>query len=289
MQSCMEVPDWDELRVVLAVSRAGTLSQAARLLGVDQSTVSRKLADLTARLGVALVERRDGRYVSTAAGRLALPRAARVEAELDSLVREVADADARSSGPIRLSAPPGLSVFLIAPRLAQFHARNPGIELLLSAETELANLSRREADVALRYGRSQQRELVVRRVARIPFTLYASAQYLRRRPRGATLLRPDDELILMHEESGAMAEATWHEGLGGRVRMRVRSPLALREAALAGAGIALLGGPVARHPSLRALPGAPVSMRDLFLVFHRALRTSARVRAVCAFAEACVG
>jgi DNA-binding transcriptional LysR family regulator len=285
---CMGQPHWDDLQVFLAVSRTGTLSSAARTLGVDQSTVSRRLAEMTARLGVALLERRDGRYVPTAAGRTALPRAVRVEDELDALAREVGQADARLSGSVHLSAPAGLGVVLIAPRLAQFHARHPGIDLVVSAETELANLSRREADVALRFARSQQGDLVVRRIARVPFTLYASAQYLKRRPREGATIRPDDELILMHEESGPLLEATWHEGLGGRLRMRVRNPLALREATIAGAGIALLGEYLARHPTLRALPGAEVTLRDLFLVFHRALRSSARVRAVCAFAEECV-
>lgn len=282
---------WDDLRYFLAVHRTGTLSAAARALGVNQSTVSRRLEALSRSFGAKLFERRDGRYLLSAAGRSALARAERIEQEVDTLVREIEHLDDRPEGSVRLSAPEGLGLAVIAPRLAAFHREHRGIELLLAAESPIVNLSRREADIALRFSRPEQRELVVRRAARVPFSLYASAEYLRRRPRtGDGPFAPGDEIVVLHEALADSPESVWMRAHAreARIRVRVRTTLALKVAITAGAGVGLLPVYLGNDPALRPLAQSPALTRDVFLLFHKDLRNTARVRIVSRFVTECL-
>jgi DNA-binding transcriptional LysR family regulator len=281
---------WDDLRLLLEVARAGSCSAAALALGVSQPTVSRRLAALSRRLGTALTRREGGRLELSAAGRRVLPRVERMEREALALARDLDRLDERPGGAVRLTAPDGLGLGLLAPALPAFRRAHPEVDLLLVAEAQLVNLSRREADLAVRFVRPRQRELLVRKVADVPFALYASPAYLRDRPRGeGGGLGPDDDLVALHEALGAMPEAAWvraHAG-GARVRLRVRTTLALRAALTAGAGIGLLPDYLGEDPSLRPV-SRTVLTRPVYLVFHRGLRHLARVRAVAQFVVACL-
>jgi DNA-binding transcriptional LysR family regulator len=273
---------WDDLRLLLAVHRSGSLTAAARALGCSQPTLSRRMAALAKRHGTALFEPVGGRYVATAVGRSLAERAERLEREIHALASEMDHAGSRPEGSVRLSAPEGLGLALLAPRLAAFRREHPAVELLLVAESPVVNLSRREADVALRFVRPTQRELVIRRVATVPFGLYASARYLKEHPRAAD--GSPDDLVALHESMDEGPESVW---LRTRfpavpVRVRVRSTLAVQAAVLAGAGAGMLPDYLADLSSLRAL-GPPAVQRDLYLVFHRALRASERVRIVGRF------
>ena len=205
MHPCMET--WDDLRILLAVHRSGTLSAAARELGVNQSTVSRRVARLTKVFSATLLEARSGRYALTSAGLLALQRAEVVESEIHSLERQLDRLDDRPEGTVRLSTPDGLGSVVLAPRLTAFREEHPGIELLLAAESPVVNLVQREADVAVRVTRSTQRELLVRRIARIGFLPWATGEYLSRRD-GRRALREDDDLVV-HDSPGDSPETRW--------------------------------------------------------------------------------
>lgn len=278
---------WDDLRFLLAVCRAGTLTGAARALGCSQPTVSRRMAALAARHGGALFETLAGRYVPTAAGRSLAERAARIEEQIHALGAEVDHLGARPAEAVRLTAPEGFGLAVIAPRLDAFRREHPDIDLLLVAESQVVDLSRREADLALRFVRPAQHELVVRRVGTIPFGLYASARYLRDRP-AAAAGAPED-LIGLHETMDESPESRWLRAQhpGARIRVRVRTTLAVQAAILAGAGAGVLPDYLATDPALRPLAPAAVR-RDLYLVYHRALRTSPRIRVVGRFAAECV-
>src|SRR5689334_11977084 len=143
--------EWDDLRILLAVQRAGSLTAAAAALGCSQPTVSRRVAALARRYGTALLVGEGGRYVPSPAGRSVLERAERIEREVHAIAREVDRLDERPHGSVRLSAPEGVGLAVIAPRLAAFRREHPGLELLLVAESPVVNLSRREADLALRF------------------------------------------------------------------------------------------------------------------------------------------
>lgn len=282
---------WDDLRFFLSVVRTGSLSAAALELGCSQPTVSRRMAALSRRLGAALLRREGTRYSLTAAGARVAAHAESMDHELVALSREVDRLDERPQGSVRLTVPEGIGVRIIAPRLEAFRRQHPGIDLLLVAESTVANLSRREADLALRFVRPRHRELVVRRVARVPFALYATATYLRDRPRTAgALVVPDDDVVALHESFAESPESLWIRANASRarVRVRVRNTMALQAALMSGAGIGLLPDYLGEHPTLRRLGDEPALFRDLYLVFHRALRTTARMRLVARFALECL-
>lgn len=282
--------DWDDLRLLLAVSRAGTLQAAAEALGTSQPTLSRRMATLSKRLGATLLQRQGSKLALTAAGLRAVAHVERMDHEAQELAHAVSGLDRRPQGSVRLTVPEGLGVRVFAPRLMDFLRRHPGLDLVLFAESAVANLSRSEADLALRLVRPEQRELVVRTVARTPFSLYATPQYLRDhpRPRGA-LLGPEDELVALHEQQTGPLESEWlrANSNGARLRVRVRSPLAMQEAVLASAGIGLLPRYLGEHPSLRRI-GDPLLVRPIYLVSHRALARTARLRLGIRFVEECL-
>jgi DNA-binding transcriptional LysR family regulator len=273
------------------VQRAGSLTAAARVLGCSQPTVGRRVAGLARGYAAALFETRAGERILTAAGRQVLARAERVEREMDALGREVRGVDELPEGSVRLSAPEGLGLFVIAPRLDGFRRDHPGIDLLLSSETHVVDLSRREADLALRTFRPRQPSLVVRRVGRVEFSLYASAAYLARRPRDKDKVLPAEDIVALHEEQAQSNDFAWlrRHVPEGHIRVRVRSPLGIRAAVLAGAGAGLLAPYVADDASLRRLTGPPALVRDLYLVYHRALRRLVRVTIVSRFVIECLG
>ncbi|HET9594630.1 MAG TPA: LysR family transcriptional regulator [Anaeromyxobacteraceae bacterium] len=277
---------WDDLRLLLAVCRSGTLTAAARAMGLSQPTVSRRMAALARRHGEALFETVAGRYVPTAAGRELSTRAERLEREIDALASEADHLGARPEGAVRLSAPEGFGLAVLAPRLEAFRREHPGIDLLLVAEARVVDLSRREADLALRFVRPSQRELVIRRLGWYGSCLCASTGYLREHPEAAT--EGPADVVAMHESMEASVESVWLRTHHPRAHVRVRAhtTLAVRAAVLAGAGAGVLPDYLASHPELRAL-GPPSVKRDVFLAHHRALRGSARVRAVGRFVADC--
>jgi len=284
MHSCMT--GWDDLRFLLAVCRTGTLTAAARALGCSQPTVSRRMAALARRHGTALFETFAGRYVPTAAGRALAERAERIARDIDALASEADHLGARAEGAVRLTAPEGFGLAVVAPRLEAFRRQHPAIDLLLVAETQVVDLSRREADVALRFVRPRQRDLVIRRVGTWTSALHASAGYLADHPR-AGAGAPED-VVALHESMDESPESVWLRThlSAARIRVRARSTLALRAAVLAGAGAGMLPDYLAAHPELRAI-GPPAVRRDVFVVYHRALRSSARVRVVGRFLAEC--
>jgi len=281
--------DWDDLRFFLAVHRAGSLTAAARALGCSQPTVGRRIAALARRHGAALLEARGGRWALTGVGRKVLVRAERMEREAAAIARDVDRLDERPQGAVRVSAPEGVGLFVIAPRLPAFERAHAGIELLLAGESPVVDLLRREADLAIRFVRPRQHELVVRRIARVPFQPYAAAGYLARRPRDGDALLPGDDLVDYHEDLAGAPESVWlrRHVPEGRVRVRVRTALAIRAGVAAGAGVGLLSPYVAADPDLRRL-AAPALVRDLFLVTHRALRRTARIQIVSRFVVECL-
>ena len=277
---------WEDLRLFLAVCRAGTLTAAARALGCSQPTVSRRMSLLAVRHGAVLFETLGGRYVPTAAGRALADRAARIEEEILALATEVDHLGTRGQERVRVTAPEGFGLAVIAPRLDAFRREHPAIDLVLAAEAQVADLSRREADLALRFMRPTQRNLVIRRVGTYASGLYASARYLDAHPRAAS--GAPEDLVTLHESMDASPESVWLRQRFPRaaVRVRARSTLAVRAAIVAGAGAGVLPDYLAGDPALRWISPADVH-REAFVAYHRALRGSARVRAVGRFLAAC--
>src|SRR5690349_14902177 len=136
----MQAMEWSDLRHVLTVARAGTLAAAARRLGVNQTTVARRLKAAEQALGTRLFERRDGVLYPTAAGEAAIVRAARVEQEVEALETGVGEDEAGVAGLVRITAVPILANRLLIPALPKLLAVHPGLRLELVAEPRNLNL-----------------------------------------------------------------------------------------------------------------------------------------------------
>lgn len=266
--------DWDDLRHFLAVARRGSVRAAAADLRVTHSTVSRRIDAFEERLGVRLFERLPGGYLLTASGEEMRVSAERIEREMDAANRRLAGRDTRLSGVLRVTLPDSLAQCLLMPDIVAFGAAHPAIELDLRVSSSMADLTRREADVAIRLSNDPPGHLVGRRLLRYARAIYASNDYVAARTAGAYAWIGWDDPV---------PDPQWvREGSYPRVpaRNRLANTMVQFAAAKAGMGIALLPCYMADvEPTLRRLPPAtPMPDRDVWLLTHEDLRHTARVR-----------
>ncbi|HEY4242324.1 MAG TPA: LysR substrate-binding domain-containing protein [Kofleriaceae bacterium] len=276
---------WDDARHFAALAAAGSLSAAAKALGVDHVTVARRVRALEAALGLALVDRRARVPVLTADGERIAALVEEMAQAADGVARAASSASPAIAGTVSVSAPPTLLTALVAPGLADFRARYPALRLRLSGDKRVASLARREADVALRLVRPTSGDLVAQRVGRFAFGLYGERGYVARHPAAA------HEFIAFDAASEHLPQHAWLLAHAGARPIAIRtndfdSQIA---AARAGAGIAALPDYAARRePSLVAVRTRQKPLvRDLWLVVHADLRAAARIRAVMAYLVAC--
>ena len=273
--------DFGDVRFFLEVSRTGTLAAAGRKLGVDNTTVGRRLASLEKSLGARLFERTPDGLVLTAAGEAI--RGAGEEMEQAALLVEqrALGADRKLAGLVRVATTEMLGQAVVLPALVPLRARHPQIRVDLVTGTDRLDIARREADVALRYVRPDNGDLISRRAARIAWTAYASPDYLASRPRpvrGAGFAG-HDLVALDHARVTTLAGETVRDV---RLVMRTNSALSLAQAVALGLGVGslpcYLGDPDARLR--RVFPEAPREVEDLWLVVHADVQRTSRVRAV---------
>ncbi len=169
---------WDDLRYFLALARAGNMRAAAASLGVSHSTVARRIQMMEERLSTHLFERLPEGYELSAAGEDMIRVAERVEDEMGNLERRIAGHDTRPSGVIRVTMADALATHALMPALTAFSRQYPSIELDILASYQVADLDRREADVALRFSASPPDHLVGRRLVSCAMAAYASPDYL---------------------------------------------------------------------------------------------------------------
>jgi molybdate transport repressor ModE-like protein len=282
-----DLDDWNELRLVLAVSRAGSLTGAAKALGVDHSTAFRRLQALEGRLGLPLFERLPGGvYEPTGAGSRLAASAERIEDEVHAAARDVAGRDRRLSGRLRVTSSETLAYRLLTEQVARFRRAHPGIVVELAIDNRVLNLSRREADVALRPARPREGDLWGRKLAEVAWTAYGAAHYLAEVPPLASATDLSAHPLIGWEEGTAgIKAAEWLAEVAPNAAFVYRTNSVVNQLVAARAGIGLavlpcyLGDP---EPGLvRALPGGPVPAleRELWIVTHQDLRRTARVRA----------
>lgn len=263
--------DWNDLRYVLALSRHGSLSATARLLKVNHATVARRIAALEASLGITLFERRARGYVPTPAAAPVLQAAEQIEAPLLRLAR-LGDARAgeQISGTVRITCTEGVASHSVAPQLAGLRQRWPGLQIELVVEHRSLSLARREADIAIRWARPKTGELYASKLGAVPYRLY-------RNPAAV-----DRNAVAAFDESLAeIPESLWLKSSGLTQTIRSNSMIPLVAAARSGACAVLLPEYIGRqYPELTPEPGKPPVTRELWLVLHRDLRNTPRVRAV---------
>ena len=276
--------DWDDFRVFLSVARAGTLSAAAKLLQVDQSTISRRLAAFESAAGSRLFDRTPDGYVLTSAGEAVRGRVEDLESQALAIERQLLGQDARPTGPVRLAASDSFAAWFLVPRLGPLHQLYPGIRVELVTGNQNVNLARREADISLRLTKPKEPNLIARRLGIAAWAVYGSASYLARyakpSPRGQ--LRGHRVVGLDPELRGTVG-ARWLAKQGALAEVALTCNTLVSQAAAVVAGIGI--GPLPcvfgdREVALeRALPRT-IGQHDLWLVVHPDVRHSARVRAV---------
>ncbi|WP_289078396.1 LysR family transcriptional regulator [uncultured Thalassospira sp.] len=174
--------NWNDLRFFVAVAQAGTLSGAARRLGKDHTTVARRIEALEADLGAHLFDRLATGWKLTEAGENLVPVAGRIEEDVLAFERQ-ARGDETAHGVVRIAVPPAAGRLLFAPRLAELLRDQKNLEYEILGSSVIANLARREADVAVRMATPDQSGLIVRKLTNLRFAVYAARGYTDRVPR----------------------------------------------------------------------------------------------------------
>ncbi|MEW5421562.1 LysR family transcriptional regulator [Amorphus sp. 3PC139-8] len=279
--------DWDDARVFLAVARAGQFLAAARTLGLNQATLSRRVAALETALGSKLLIRRTHGSELTEAGHRLVAALERVETEFIRAQAAIGDHEAALAGTVRIGAPDGFGVGFIAPRLADLVARHPGLRPQLVPVPRSFSLSKREADVAVLVGRPDTGRLVARKLTDYTLSLYACERYLEAngRPTAPTDLARHRLVGYVDDLIPTPALDYAREFLRNwRSDVEVSSALGQLEAVRAGVGIGVLHDYLARPvPGLvRVLPELSAT-RAYWLASHESLRDLPRIRATMAF------
>lgn len=276
--------NWNDIHVVLAVCREGTLSGAARTLGVNHSTVFRRIGAIEKKLGVRLFERLASGYLMTEAGEAMLESGEHIENEVQGLSRKLLGRDLHLSGVIRVAVPDALLVKILMPHLNTFSQQYPKIQIELNISNNYLNLSKREADVAIRVTQKPPETVVGRHICSVATTIYGSTTYL---------ANQNDKTIehhtwLMPDESLEQLPITKWLNLKhpkATIGLRCNTLLGLYEAATQHLGIAalpcFLGDPDTRLT--RIVPPVNELASELWLLTHTDLRRTARVRVLMDF------
>ncbi|MEM1315930.1 MAG: LysR family transcriptional regulator [Pseudomonadota bacterium] len=277
--------DWNRTRAFLVAAEEGSLSAAARALGQTQPTLGRQIRALEDELGIALFERAAAGLAPTQAG-LELLDHVRAMAEAAGHVSRLASGQSRSvEGTVRLSVTQAYAVHLLPAMLRRLRDKAPALQVEVVASNETADLRRREADIAVRHVQPQDPELIGRRVADHPAALFAAPSYLASIP---PLERPED---FVHAAFiGFDDNRMWRDGLLAAGLTLGETPFPWRTAdhnahwAMAieglgiGVGAAIIGD--AEPRLVRAAPWLPDWVIPVWLVAHRELATSRRIRLV---------
>jgi DNA-binding transcriptional LysR family regulator len=281
-----EPVDWDDLRLFLALSRAPTLGEAAARLRIDASTASRRLAQLEQALAVTLFERGRNGIVATKAAEDLLPVAQEIDAMMNRFANAADGLEREVSGVVRITCSPDVAAVVVAPMLSDLLDRYPALRIELEASESLLDLTRREADLALRTVRPTRGDLLVKKFASIEWLLVGTPALVRKL--GALGAWADARWVSWGERHAGIAPARWVKArlAGSEPVVRSDSLTAQLAAVAAGVGIALIPGPTAQHHGLvpvKLKPALRASVSDwpgddLFLVTHRALREVPRVQ-----------
>lgn len=278
--------DWDDAKYVLAVARSGQMLGAARRLGVNQATFSRRIAALERSLGVRLVDRKTTGTSLTEEGRALLPRLERIEAEFLAAQAEMAGQHGAISGSVRLGAPDGFGVGFLAPRLAEFLRRYPAVNLQLVPVPRVFSLSQREADLAVMVGRPEKGRLKARKLIDYTLGLYAARSYLngRKLPESLDDLG-DHRLIGYVDDLVPTPQLNYAQDLFGSRRpdVEISSAMGQLEAVRAGAGVGILHDFMVEGSGLvRIVPAVSVT-RAYWIAWHPNLDGTPRVRVLIDF------
>lgn len=281
--------DWNDLTFFLELARHGRLTPAARRLKVDNTTVSRRIADLERELDAKLFQRCADGFLLTEDGHKLFAIAEAIELKALSVPEALGLKEgSQPAGRVRVASMEGIAAFYLSARFAEFAATTPGIVVELVTERHLINLTRREADISLSFVPPQGPRLRVRRVGEFRLALFASEAYLDRRGRPASRANlQDHDFVDYVDDLIAIEPVHWLLEVlkPTNVVFRSTSMAAQQTAAASDAGIALLPLFSAKtNPALvPVLPDEIVVRRELYLSVHEDIEHVGRVRAVTRF------
>lgn len=278
-------PGWELYRSFLAVLREGSLSVAARSLGLTQPTVGRHVRQLESALGAALFTRSQSGLRPTAAAHALEPHAQAMAGAAAALIRAIAGKDFDAHAVVRIAASEIVGAEVLPPILTAFRARHPGVSFELSLSDRTEDLLRRDADIAVRMMRPKQDSLVARRVGSVTVGFHAHRRYLDRHGRPGNVAQLAKHVLIGFDRETASIRALRRLGLRLKrddFAFRSDSHLAQLAAIRAGFGIGLCQTGIARRdPDLiRVLPGDFAFELEVWLAMHEDLRASAPMRAV---------
>ncbi|MBV8687013.1 MAG: LysR family transcriptional regulator [Alphaproteobacteria bacterium] len=280
--------DWNDLKPFLAVARTGRLTAAAARLGVDHSTLSRRVAALEHRLGAKLFDRSPGGYDLTEQGTRLVPIAEEMERLALGAAERVGGTALSVEGTVRIGSPEGFGSWFLAPRIAALRERHPRLRVQLVAASAVFSLSRRDADVVISVSRPPSGRLTVSRLIDYDLALYAAPAYLAAQPPigGAADLR-GHRFVTYIEDLLHFPELDFvrHVAPEGAASLESSNLVAQLRATLAGAGLCVLPAFLAAgDPRLvRVLPDEVALTRSLWMIVHQDLAELARVKAVVRF------
>ena len=284
--------DWDNVRVFLAVARAGQFVAAARILKIDHATVARRMSGLERSLNARLLDRRTTGIRLTAAGLRFLAAAERIETEVLHTQADLTDRDIELSGTVRVGAPDGLSTYYLARRFATFSDRYPAIAVQLVPTPRVIPLARREVDIAIVLDKPDTGRLVTRKLTNYSLGIFASARYLADRPcpESAADLACCRWVGYVDDQAYATALDYVRELCGDApIHFQCASAIGQLEAVRAGVGFGVLHDFIAeRHDDLVRILPERRAIRSYWVVEHEDTRGIGRIRAVHDFIVAAI-
>lgn len=277
--------DWDDLRIFIAVARAGTTLGAARRLSISQPTVVRRIAGLEQATGVALFERGRTGYRLTDAGREILPLAEQVGREMAAIGDVMASRSRRLAGTIRVTAAEPVANLLLAPAVLAFQRTHPNVEIQLLISDQFLDLARGEAEVALRatINGLENSDLTGRKLVDAPWAVYCSRGYADKNGRPSSPLESEGHAILSSERSaGGFPVTLWLEEAApnAKVVWRSNSLASLQSAARAGLGLSPLPCLLGRNdPELvKCFDAGGTDCPEIWVLSHAGARGQPHVR-----------
>lgn len=276
--------DWDQLRVFLAVARAGQILGAAQRLGLNHATVSRHIAALEERLAARLIERHSTGCTLTTAGERLKLTAERMEAELLRAQSDLVGTNHELAGAVRVGAPDGFGNYFLAPELPALSSRHPELAIELVPLPRTFSLSRREADIAISLDRPTHGRLIARKLTEYGLSVYASTDHL---DRFGPILSAEDlagrVIVTGIEEMSYSSALKYHEALerfSGK-RFACASIAGQLEAVLSGNGVGIIHDYIAvRYSSLVPVLPAIRFRRTYWIISHPDSHHIRRVSAV---------